>query len=60
MGKADAWLLPVQDAGLYAYQRTLDLRFAAQEAEVIKEKIERGTLHEGEDIRRLSERDQQQ
>jgi gentisate 1,2-dioxygenase len=23
-----AWVLPMQDAGLYTYQRTLDIRFA--------------------------------
>ena len=24
----DAWVLPMQDAGLYTYQRTLDIRFS--------------------------------
>ena len=24
----DAWVLPAQDAGLYTYQRTLDIKFS--------------------------------
>lgn len=30
----DAWVLPMQDAGLYTHQRTLDIRFAPRKAGV--------------------------
>jgi len=30
-GDADAWVLPIQDAGIYTHQRTLDIRFADEE-----------------------------
>jgi len=33
---SDAWVLPVQDAGVYTHQRTLDIRFADEEAERLK------------------------
>jgi hypothetical protein len=32
-GDADAWVLPIQDAGIYTHQRTLDIRFADEEVE---------------------------
>jgi len=31
-----AWVLPVQDAGLYTFQRTLDIRFVDDELELFK------------------------
>jgi len=30
-GDEDAWVLPIQDAGIYTHQRTLDIRFADEE-----------------------------
>jgi gentisate 1,2-dioxygenase len=30
-GDEDAWVMPVQDAGIYTHQRTLDFRFADEE-----------------------------
>jgi hypothetical protein len=42
--------LPVQDAGLYTYQRTLDIRFAKQEVEEIKRMHERGATFSGQKI----------
>jgi len=30
-GDEDAWVLPIQDAGIYTHQRTLDIRFADDE-----------------------------
>jgi len=41
-GAADAWVLPVQDAGLYTHQRTLDIRFAHQEVANLKKGTSRG------------------
>ncbi|KAH9331547.1 hypothetical protein KI387_003655 [Taxus chinensis] len=35
----DAWVLPMQDAGLYTYQRTLDIRFSTEEIHLLKQKI---------------------
>jgi gentisate 1,2-dioxygenase len=37
-----AWVLPMQDAGLYTHQRTLDIRFQAEEAARLKEGWNRG------------------
>jgi gentisate 1,2-dioxygenase len=37
-----AWVLPMQDAGLYTHQRTLDIRFQAEEAARLKEGWHRG------------------
>ena len=33
----EAWVLPVQDAGLYTHQRTLDIRFAEEEVRLHRE-----------------------
>ncbi|CAL8469742.1 g9284 [Coccomyxa elongata] len=46
----DAWVLPVQDAALYTYQRTLDIRFAKQEAQEIKRMHERGATFSGQSV----------
>ena len=35
--KEEAWVLPVQDAGLYTHQRTLDIRFAEEEIRLHEE-----------------------
>mmetsp|Transcript_15538 Transcript_15538/g.23121 ORF Transcript_15538/g.23121 Transcript_15538/m.23121 type:complete len:382 (-) Transcript_15538:312-1457(-) len=37
-----AWVLPMQDAGLYTHQRTLDIRFMADEAQRLKRGVNRG------------------
>ena len=39
----DAWVLPMQDAGLYTHQRTLDIRFVDDELELNKNGKIRGT-----------------
>lgn len=41
-GNVPAWVLPVQDAGLYTHQRTLDIRFADGEMERLKNGTSRG------------------
>tara|TARA_Y100000389_G_scaffold43586_1_gene38249 strand:- start:3563 stop:4684 length:1122 start_codon:yes stop_codon:yes gene_type:complete len=41
-GAQDAWVLPIQDAGLYTHQRTLDIRFADDEAKLIRNGKHRG------------------
>jgi gentisate 1,2-dioxygenase len=41
-GNVPAWVLPVQDAGLYTHQRTLDIRFAGEEMELLKSGTSRG------------------
>ncbi len=38
-----AWVLPIQDAGLYTHQRTLDIRFADDEIELHRQGRIRGT-----------------
>jgi|AntAceMinimDraft_12_1070368.scaffolds.fasta_scaffold15024_2 gentisate 1,2-dioxygenase len=38
-----AWVLPMQDAGLYTHQRTLDIRFVDDELELYKEGKIRGS-----------------
>ncbi|KAL2641304.1 hypothetical protein R1flu_008891 [Riccia fluitans] len=35
----EAWVLPMQDAGLYTYQRTLDIRFSDEQVEMMKKNI---------------------
>lgn len=35
----EAWVLPMQDAGLYTYQRTLDIRFSDNEVQLMKKNI---------------------
>lgn len=40
---ADAWVLPVQDAGLYTHQRTLDIRFVDDEVSLFRAGRIRGT-----------------
>jgi gentisate 1,2-dioxygenase len=50
-GNVPAWVLPVQDAGLYTHQRTLDIRFAAGEVESMKKGTSRGaTLADAEKL----------
>lgn len=44
----DAWVLPVQDAGLFTYQRTLDIRFVPAVLEDIKNMTIQGACFEGE------------
>ena len=46
----DAWLFPVQDAGLYTYQRTLDIRFWPREQGL---KVHRGATFKGTKIKQL-------
>jgi gentisate 1,2-dioxygenase len=41
-GDRTAWVLPIQDAGLYTHQRTLDIRFVEDEAERLQKGINRG------------------
>jgi gentisate 1,2-dioxygenase len=41
-GDDTAWVLPIQDAGLYTHQRTLDIRFMEEEAERLGKGINRG------------------
>lgn len=41
-GNAPAWVLPVQDAGLYTHQRTLDIRFAPEELKLLEKGESRG------------------
>jgi len=49
LGTRDAWVLPVQDAGLYTHQRTLDIRFAEEEAERLRAQTSRGATNSWED-----------
>mmetsp|Transcript_104231 Transcript_104231/g.185183 ORF Transcript_104231/g.185183 Transcript_104231/m.185183 type:complete len:386 (-) Transcript_104231:255-1412(-) len=42
LGDMDAWVLPVQDAGVYTHQRTLDIRFADEEASRVRSGRSRG------------------
>ena len=41
-----AWVLPMQDAGLYTYQRTLDIRFVDDEVANLKNGRIRGAAYE--------------
>lgn len=41
-GNETAWVLPIQDAGLYTHQRTLDIRFMEEEAARLGQGINRG------------------
>ena len=41
-GNEDAWVLPIQDAGLYTHQRTLDFRIADDETQRLKTQRSRG------------------
>mmetsp|Transcript_8333 Transcript_8333/g.15291 ORF Transcript_8333/g.15291 Transcript_8333/m.15291 type:complete len:441 (+) Transcript_8333:91-1413(+) len=41
-GSDTAWVLPMQDAGLYTHQRTLDIRFVEEEAARLKSGVNRG------------------
>jgi gentisate 1,2-dioxygenase len=41
-GNLPAWVLPVQDAGLYTHQRTLDIRFMEGETQLLKKGTSRG------------------
>jgi gentisate 1,2-dioxygenase len=42
-GTQDAWVLPIQDAGLYTHQRTLDIRFSDVEAKRLRKGKHRGS-----------------
>eukprot|EP00930_Biecheleria_cincta_P032331 TRINITY_DN22430_c0_g1_i1.p1 TRINITY_DN22430_c0_g1~~TRINITY_DN22430_c0_g1_i1.p1 ORF type:complete len:413 (-),score=62.37 TRINITY_DN22430_c0_g1_i1:270-1508(-) len=42
LGDQDAWVLPVQDAGVYTHQRTLDIRFAQEEVSRVRSGKSRG------------------
>jgi hypothetical protein len=42
-GAGAAWVLPMQDAGLCTHQRTLDIRFVADEARRLQSGVHRGT-----------------
>eukprot|EP00747_Dinoflagellata_sp_TGD_P162424 gnl/TRDRNA2_/TRDRNA2_180016_c0_seq1.p1 gnl/TRDRNA2_/TRDRNA2_180016_c0~~gnl/TRDRNA2_/TRDRNA2_180016_c0_seq1.p1 ORF type:complete len:419 (+),score=29.66 gnl/TRDRNA2_/TRDRNA2_180016_c0_seq1:76-1257(+) len=48
-GNQRAWVLPIQDAGLYTHQRTLDIRFMEEEAERLQRGINRGATNECKD-----------
>merc|ERR1712217_52485 len=41
-GSSRAWVLPMQDAGLYTHQRTLDIRFSAEEQRRLQQGLSRG------------------
>jgi gentisate 1,2-dioxygenase len=41
-GSERAWVLPIQDAGLYTHQRTLDIRFEEEESARLQQGINRG------------------
>lgn len=41
-GSSRAWVLPMQDAGLYTHQRTLDIRFVDEEKQRLKKGVSRG------------------
>uniref|UniRef100_A0A7S2BSN0 Cupin type-1 domain-containing protein n=1 Tax=Florenciella parvula TaxID=236787 RepID=A0A7S2BSN0_9STRA len=41
-GNSTAWVLPMQDAGLYTHQRTLDIRFQAEETQRLQNGVSRG------------------
>lgn len=45
-GNNTAWVLPMQDAGLYTHQRTLDIRFVADEVERLQHGVNRGATYE--------------
>lgn len=51
-GQRDAWVLPMQDAGLYTHQRTLDIRFADEETERLREQVHRGATNSFETMPR--------
>ena len=44
-GSKVAWVLPIQDAGLHTYMRTLDIRFADEEALRLKEQVNLGSTY---------------
>lgn len=48
-GSETAWVLPIQDAGLYTHQRTLDIRFEEEETERLEQGINRGATIECKD-----------
>jgi len=45
-GQSVAWVLPIQDAGLYTHQRTLDIRFMQDEADRLKKGVSRGATQD--------------
>ncbi|KAL3135699.1 hypothetical protein ABBQ38_006170 [Trebouxia sp. C0009 RCD-2024] len=46
----DAWVLPVQDAGLFTYQRVLDIKFVPAVLNTIKKMEAQGATFEGEKV----------
>jgi len=48
-GNKTAWVLPIQDAGLYTHQRTLDIRFVEEETKRLAEGVNRGATLDCED-----------
>jgi len=53
-GGKTAWVLPIQDAGLYTHQRTLDIRFMGDESARLQKGINRGAT-----VDALQQQDQQ-
>merc|ERR1712187_931229 len=47
-GRSRAWVLPMQDAGLYTHQRTLDIRFSAEEQRRLQQGISRGATQDAQ------------
>ncbi len=47
----DAWVFPIQDAGLYTYQRALNIRFGPEEAQHIQDHRQVGATFKGQNIR---------
>merc|ERR1712232_1094783 len=45
-GSSRAWVLPMQDAGLYTHQRTLDIRFSEEEQTRLQQGVSRGATHD--------------
>lgn len=48
-GDETAWVLPIQDAGLYTHQRTLDIRFEEEETARLSKGVNRGATLECKD-----------
>ncbi|KAK9829816.1 hypothetical protein WJX72_008048 [[Myrmecia] bisecta] len=50
-GDEDAWVMPIQDAGLFTHQRVLDIRFAPIEKAKLKFNRITGATFDGENIK---------
>lgn len=48
-GNDTAWVLPMQDAGLYTHQRTLDIRFSKEESSRLRSGVNRGATLDEQD-----------